>query len=373
MPTITTAQTGDYNIGGTWVGGVVPGDGDTIIIANGHTLTVPAGYTAVVGTDDGSNVAIKCSTTAGTGVLVVNGTLQFKGHVQQANATWTINAGGVLEHVSAASNYQWQIGMIASQANAILKLTGTGPLTSRVNVRNGAGSARFKGFFGGATGLVGTQTVTGGLAGSGRIEAKWTTFTELGVAPAQWLDAKLGGGFRLTFEDCLVVGCTGAVIHNTLAATDHFIFDRSSILSPAQAGNLASLLIWSNSTRTTGTRRIQDAVIEGGLQQTYFLGFTMQRVSLVSQDGSSQTPFFENSGVQPAMLDLFEDVFVYSRSAVSTTCTLVQGTTMSRLEFALTLAEIFDNLSLDDLGLGEEDVVGGAQFIHAVHLVGDVF
>jgi len=40
---IVSAQTGDWNVSSTWVGGAVPDRTDDVIIANGHTVTVPGG------------------------------------------------------------------------------------------------------------------------------------------------------------------------------------------------------------------------------------------------------------------------------------------------------------------------------------------
>jgi hypothetical protein len=49
--TITSTQSGSPIVGSTWVGGAAPGIGDTAVIATGHTITLPNGYTWTVGTE----------------------------------------------------------------------------------------------------------------------------------------------------------------------------------------------------------------------------------------------------------------------------------------------------------------------------------
>ena len=63
MAAITSAATGDSNVGGTWVGGVVPVEGDTVTIAAGHTVTIKG--THIWGND------------TATAALTVAGTCQF--------------------------------------------------------------------------------------------------------------------------------------------------------------------------------------------------------------------------------------------------------------------------------------------------------
>lgn len=68
MATITSAQSGLASSPSTWVGGIVPVDGDKVIVAQGHTVEIDGTYTW--GNDSGY------SDTAGTGSIDVYGTLR---------------------------------------------------------------------------------------------------------------------------------------------------------------------------------------------------------------------------------------------------------------------------------------------------------
>lgn len=80
----TSQATGNWNSTSTWSPSGTPSASDTVILANGFTVTIPAGYTA-------ATAGVSCSSAAGTGILIVNGTLEQEGTVNQCNATWQLN------------------------------------------------------------------------------------------------------------------------------------------------------------------------------------------------------------------------------------------------------------------------------------------
>lgn len=80
MAAITSAQTGLWSATSTWVGGVVPGENDTVTIAVGHTVTVDGTY--IVGNDSTTGLTINGRLRASR---TVNSLLTIKGNI--ANAT----------------------------------------------------------------------------------------------------------------------------------------------------------------------------------------------------------------------------------------------------------------------------------------------
>lgn len=101
------ASTGNWRTA-TWntCGGTYPQSGDTASIANGFTVTIPASETDTVGTSPSSDSAssgIFCPTTTGTGVLIVNGTLIYRGQVRPCTDT-AVGPDAVLTHDSSLSS-----------------------------------------------------------------------------------------------------------------------------------------------------------------------------------------------------------------------------------------------------------------------------
>ncbi|RLD52731.1 MAG: hypothetical protein DRI97_14195, partial [Bacteroidetes bacterium] len=62
---IVSAQTGNWNVGTTWVGGVVPGTANSAVIDDGHTVTVTSN-------DDITNITINATATLNTQGFIFN-------------------------------------------------------------------------------------------------------------------------------------------------------------------------------------------------------------------------------------------------------------------------------------------------------------
>lgn len=113
MAVITSAQSGNFSAGSTWVGGVAPVNADNFIIATGHTVTLDTGMTIpATGFDDST----------------VNGNL-----VHQASATTTLRMNGRL---TVATN-----GLYHMRANAVIEFRGTAAESHGLQVNGQAGAS----------------------------------------------------------------------------------------------------------------------------------------------------------------------------------------------------------------------------------------
>jgi len=82
MATITSFATGFYDVGGTWVGGIVPVEGDKVIIASGHNVTIRD--TRIAGDDTTTAITLTGTLTASR---AANSSFTAKGDIQMSALT----------------------------------------------------------------------------------------------------------------------------------------------------------------------------------------------------------------------------------------------------------------------------------------------
>lgn len=288
MAAITSAGSGNWNSttpNTPWPSGTVPVSGDTVTIANGHTITIPVGYTAVVGTSPANNSgtpAIQCA-GSGTGILIINGTLQWKGPIRQANATWTVGAGGILTYdASGASTpatalWSWEISDNNLQANAKLVFNGTS--ASHCTVKS-VGNVRSGGF----------GNITTAWSDGGRIEATYVDFSYMGASGGEFCKVKQSGAVSFFLDNCIVDNC--AQIDITISATSTIRFRQTQVTNPSNTTYVFQ--ITQGAVKTSGNRIIQNCDITG---RVYFLSLSAASSGLVIQNNIFRQIAYNNEPI----------------------------------------------------------------------------
>jgi hypothetical protein len=95
MTACTVIATGNAHVAGTWLGGIIPGDGDTIDAVSPYVLTVASGHPLTVGTGGATGTAAITLRSGAT--MVWNDAVTLKGDlVMEKGFTFTQNPGGNL-------------------------------------------------------------------------------------------------------------------------------------------------------------------------------------------------------------------------------------------------------------------------------------
>lgn len=289
MASITSTATGNWATGGTWVGGVAPGDGDTAILANGHVITIAAGTSVTVGNSAAPTTpAIQSAiATGGTGCLIVDtgATLTLKANVIQGNSAWQVNAGATINFLHATANLTWQIADGNTQANAKLVMAGT--LGNRIVVQS-TGAANSGGF--------GYQ---GGIAyvNSGRMECTYVSFTGIGTTSLPFNNMEFSATGVAFWDDCLFTSCgpikTG---NNYVAAGATIRIRRCSFFTPVNSSGRVVDFLFGTGTHSNilfDTLRWEGSFFSVA-QSANVVGFTMIDCVGCSY-GSGAVPFDCNS------------------------------------------------------------------------------
>jgi hypothetical protein len=145
----TSAATGNWSSSSSWTPTGVPGSGDTATIASGHTITIPDGYAAVVGTSPASGGTTALTIATGGALTIgggTSGTLTVRGPVVHAGATVTVKAGAILEFDASqattplSQKYDWTSNGFGPNGNLFKSLGTSGsPCIVRSNAGGGNG------------------------------------------------------------------------------------------------------------------------------------------------------------------------------------------------------------------------------------------
>ena len=257
-----SSASGNWNDSSKWTscGGTVPGNGDTVTIAAGHTITVPSGYRAIVGVSDAGGLqqsgggpvpALQCAAETGNGILVVNGTLTYRGNVEQCTAVWTAGPDAILEHDSSlasspsTTHYRWIVGTYLWPDGA--RLVARGTIGHRTLIRNAAGSGTFYGF---TYNRYSDQ-------GSGQVDFEYATIDGCGGA-TPCVDANSHSSSIASIarcDHCLVTnsGYFGAASNGngTCGPLNVIAVTNSSFTLPAATGGYAVRLVFNGTASVT--------------------------------------------------------------------------------------------------------------------------
>ena len=126
MATITSAQSGNFNATTTWVGGVVPVDGDSITIATGHTViyNVATPVTNGFGLIDVYGI-FQTAAAGAANVLRMNGRLQVR-----TGGTYHARAGHKLQFKGAYGTSRLLYGVAESGSSIIMEGSDGMPTTT---------------------------------------------------------------------------------------------------------------------------------------------------------------------------------------------------------------------------------------------------
>ncbi|MCX6294521.1 MAG: hypothetical protein NTX97_00405 [Bacteroidetes bacterium] len=150
--TKTSAGTGNWSTGATWVGGVAPLATDDVVIAAGHTITLTANATCVNLTI-GNGATASVLNNAGF-TLNVDGTVTMFQPTGSVTNAWNINAGiatvtGLITFSGANITTTRRATIVLTtgtlNANGGITFTASDALTKVINMSGGAGTLNLKG------------------------------------------------------------------------------------------------------------------------------------------------------------------------------------------------------------------------------------
>lgn len=228
--TITSAASGNWSNTATWTGGVVPGNGDTAVVAAAHTVTID--QAVAVGTSPVTGAVLTIH-----GNLVLASSITVRGDVvSDAGKTVTLQAGTT-----------WQFDSSLAAGTPIYKFTCSGKIISngtadnRVTMTSAEGSGNW--YF-----------LRGGIASE--VDLNYTDFKHAsGSLNSGGLELYVGSGCTSKIDHCAFIGCQRVFCFD-VKASGSLIITNNTWSSTSAAGFSGDLTILNGSMPTTGVRTL---------------------------------------------------------------------------------------------------------------------
>ena len=242
MAEITSAQAGNWSDTATWVGGVVPGDGDTAVV--NHAVTVDVN-TTVGASDAAGTVAITVKTGKS---LTINADLRCRGNLlQERGSTVTVNGPSTLFLDSATEGvrYAWTCNM-----------TGSGvPKFEIKSVDGQRGIVNGNGGRGGANGVASPYSAGGVWAA---IDFDGAILKNLGSSSVRAIHSYMHDSTcSLSIKNVLIDNC-GEVYLQINNGAIQFVIDKIDFRN-CLASNALDML--GSQDKTTGTRKLSNLTL----------------------------------------------------------------------------------------------------------------
>lgn len=259
MTAITTAAAGNWSASGTWTGGIVPGNGDTVTL--NHNVTVDVDTT--IGTSPAENsgtyaitwgAATKLLTLAAGVTLTVRGDCLAKGNTTKNNVVY-MNAGSTWEFDASqaaspsSQNYRFVFGTASNQYTVFRAMGSSG---SRCTIRSNASGGNA--FF-----------TRNALAPCGWLHAEYTDFVRMGDSTNPLLDYYLGNtsNAEMTLTNCTLDAC-GVVTSASAPTTNATIAITNTSFKNSAGTNPLVLPGFTNAGTKTITGCVFDKVVAFG-------------------------------------------------------------------------------------------------------------